>query len=134
TRKYYCESCAVDLNEYNRIDALRLYGHDLCTLDETDSKKQKIIEQAQQIAENGCSPIRNCEKECLLHDRICKAGLLFDYHDSKFVAQAFLSGIAFEKGDICTENAVKNPCIECGKEWNNSKTDEFPHCGNIIPF
>lgn len=33
TRKYYCESCAERLNndEFNKRDAMRLYGHDLCT-------------------------------------------------------------------------------------------------------
>lgn len=33
TRKYYCENCAHWLNtdDFNRRDALLLYGHDLCT-------------------------------------------------------------------------------------------------------
>lgn len=33
TRKYYCEECAHWLNtdDFNRRDALKLYGHDLCT-------------------------------------------------------------------------------------------------------
>lgn len=33
TRKYYCESCASRLNvdEFNRRDAQRMFGHDLCT-------------------------------------------------------------------------------------------------------
>ena len=33
TRKYYCESCAKRLNndEFNKRDAMRLFGHDLCT-------------------------------------------------------------------------------------------------------
>jgi len=30
--------------------------------------------------------------------------------------------------------AVENPCVECGKEWNTSETDECTHCGNVIPF
>jgi len=31
TRKYYCESCALELNRVNRKDCLRLFGHpDLC--------------------------------------------------------------------------------------------------------
>jgi hypothetical protein len=33
TGRYYCESCAHVLNEdrFNKADAMRLYGHDLCT-------------------------------------------------------------------------------------------------------
>lgn len=34
TRKYYCHACALDLNEANRLDAIRLFGHNLCTKDE----------------------------------------------------------------------------------------------------
>jgi hypothetical protein len=35
TRKYYCPACAHDLNDdpYNHRDAMRLYGHELCTRD-----------------------------------------------------------------------------------------------------
>lgn len=34
TQKYYCPSCANRLNndEFNKRDAMRLYGHNLCTL------------------------------------------------------------------------------------------------------
>jgi hypothetical protein len=31
TRLYYCKSCAILINEQNRTDAQRLFGHDLCT-------------------------------------------------------------------------------------------------------
>lgn len=33
TEKHYCSQCADNLNndEYNKRDAMRLYGHDLCT-------------------------------------------------------------------------------------------------------
>ena len=31
TKKYYCPTCADMLNKYNKADAMRLYGHDLCT-------------------------------------------------------------------------------------------------------
>lgn len=33
TRKYYCDECAHWLNtdKFNRADAARLFGHDLCT-------------------------------------------------------------------------------------------------------
>jgi hypothetical protein len=30
TRKYYCPVCAFHINEANRADAQRLYGHELC--------------------------------------------------------------------------------------------------------
>lgn len=33
TEKYYCAECATMINDMNRTDAIRLYGHDLCTLD-----------------------------------------------------------------------------------------------------
>lgn len=36
TRKYYCEPCANEINRVNRADALRMFGHDLCTLNESD--------------------------------------------------------------------------------------------------
>lgn len=36
TRKYYCPSCARRLNndEFNKRDAMKMFGHDLCTLTE----------------------------------------------------------------------------------------------------
>ncbi len=39
TRSYYCRSCAAELNadEYNRRDALRLFGHELCIEGELSS-------------------------------------------------------------------------------------------------
>jgi hypothetical protein len=33
TRKFYCHRCAIDLNHYNRRDAMELWGHELCTKD-----------------------------------------------------------------------------------------------------
>ncbi len=35
TRRYYCQSCAFMLNDCNRRDAMELYGHELCTKDES---------------------------------------------------------------------------------------------------
>jgi len=29
---------------------------------------------------------------------------------------------------------VEHPCCGCGKEWDNSKTDSCPHCGETCPF
>jgi hypothetical protein len=36
TRKYYCAGCAWELNNdaFNKRDAMELYGHDLCTLEQ----------------------------------------------------------------------------------------------------
>jgi hypothetical protein len=31
TRAHYCDQCAAILNRENRDDAMRLYGHELCT-------------------------------------------------------------------------------------------------------
>lgn len=33
TQKYYCTGCATLINEHNHADAMRMYGHALCTLD-----------------------------------------------------------------------------------------------------
>jgi len=33
TRMYYCQKCADLINEENYADAIRLYGHQLCTLE-----------------------------------------------------------------------------------------------------
>ena len=30
TRKHYCKACAITINEANKIDAFKLYSHDLC--------------------------------------------------------------------------------------------------------
>lgn len=30
TRKYYCRTCAELINKYNRSDAIRIFGSDLC--------------------------------------------------------------------------------------------------------
>lgn len=32
TRKYYCAACAILINDANRNDAMRMFGHDICTL------------------------------------------------------------------------------------------------------
>ena len=32
TREHYCSSCASTLNKVNRADAMRMFGHDLCTI------------------------------------------------------------------------------------------------------
>lgn len=31
THWYYCDECAKKINDINRNDAIRLFGHDLCT-------------------------------------------------------------------------------------------------------
>ena len=30
TKMYYCPSCAKLINDANHVDAMRLYGHDVC--------------------------------------------------------------------------------------------------------
>jgi hypothetical protein len=32
TKMHYCTECAVLINRHNYADAMRLYGHELCTL------------------------------------------------------------------------------------------------------
>jgi len=32
TQMFYCVACAMLINQVNKSDALRLFGHDLCTL------------------------------------------------------------------------------------------------------
>lgn len=41
TQKYYCATCAHMINDMNRADAMRLYGHELCVykFPDTDVKK-----------------------------------------------------------------------------------------------
>jgi len=41
TRKYYCKSCAMRLNNdpFNKADAERMYGHDLCTNHANENEK-----------------------------------------------------------------------------------------------
>jgi hypothetical protein len=43
TEKHYCAECAKLINEANHYDALRLYGHELCTLVEI---KEDFIENS----------------------------------------------------------------------------------------
>jgi len=35
---------------------------------------------------------------------------------------------------VSIKKAVKNPCSQCGEEWDTVRTDRCPHCGNEIPF
>jgi hypothetical protein len=39
TQAYYCAECANLINFHNRLDAMRLFGHDLCT--EGENKEDK---------------------------------------------------------------------------------------------
>jgi hypothetical protein len=32
TRAYYCPACAALINEANYADAMRMFGHELCTI------------------------------------------------------------------------------------------------------
>lgn len=86
----------------------------------TPEEKQKIIEQAQQIADNGCKQIKDCSK-CGLQK--IGFGCLYDYDNSKTVALVFLAGIAFEKGEFSeykeplpvpkTEHGPDCYCVQC---------------------
>lgn len=40
TRKYYCQQCAEIINMYNKKEAIEMYGHDLCTKEKEEIKKQ----------------------------------------------------------------------------------------------
>ena len=35
---------------------------------------------------------------------------------------------------LVEKKAVKNPCSQCGEEWDAVKTSPCPHCGNEVPF
>jgi hypothetical protein len=43
TRKYYCIECARQINEANRDDSMRLYGHELCTQPSNDPAVTRLI-------------------------------------------------------------------------------------------
>jgi hypothetical protein len=45
TQKYYCQSCAIWLNtdDYNRHDAMQMFGHDLCTEGKYDEGKYRKL-------------------------------------------------------------------------------------------
>lgn len=44
TEKYYCAECADLINNANRADAYRLFGHELCTIEvEKDNTKTYFI-------------------------------------------------------------------------------------------
>lgn len=48
TQKYYCRECAWELNtdRFNRVDALKMYGHDLCTEGQLDREKYDALHDA----------------------------------------------------------------------------------------
>jgi hypothetical protein len=43
TRAYYCEPCAQNLNFYSKADAMRLFGHDLCTPEGGHTTASEIV-------------------------------------------------------------------------------------------
>ena len=43
TEKHYCRACALEINEANFEDAIRIYGHDLCTPVEMEDRVRSII-------------------------------------------------------------------------------------------
>lgn len=40
TGKGYCPKCARLINDANRVEAMKLYGHDLCTPIRTDGNEE----------------------------------------------------------------------------------------------
>ena len=49
TRMWYCPECAKMINQYNQIDAVRFFGHQLCTLtDNTELEKEKYQQHLNQ--------------------------------------------------------------------------------------
>lgn len=42
TRMYYCTMCARMINEANRTDAQRMFGHELCTYELYDRDKINV--------------------------------------------------------------------------------------------
>lgn len=61
TSKYYCEDCAKRLNEdpFNKADAMRLFGHDLC-IEESKRPRtiDKILEEDKSIPFTNPYPIK----------------------------------------------------------------------------
>ena len=43
TKKYYCTECAHKINKANKKDALRLFGHDICTFEKAPTQKEKTF-------------------------------------------------------------------------------------------
>ena len=43
TKFYYCEECAELINKHNHSDAIRLFGHELCTLGEHKEKDGQVL-------------------------------------------------------------------------------------------
>ncbi len=42
TKKYYCIECAMKINDANRHDAIRMFGHDLCTIVKSQDEAETI--------------------------------------------------------------------------------------------
>ncbi len=53
TRQHYCASCAKLINDMNHADAMRLYGHELCTLvEEPVEAKEEDTTQSPSASSN----------------------------------------------------------------------------------
>ena len=59
--------------------------------------KQKLIEQARRIVDNGCEHINDCSK-CGLQK--IGFGCFYDYENSKTVALVFLAGISLGNKEL----------------------------------
>lgn len=54
-----------------------------------------LIEQAEEIAKDGCGHITSCHSQCLLSKKGCGTGYLMNYNDGKYIARAFLNGVKY---------------------------------------
>ena len=41
TKKYYCPACAKIINTYNRVEAMEMFGHDLCLYQEKEKDESE---------------------------------------------------------------------------------------------
>jgi len=57
TRAFYCEACAVSLNKIHKVEAHKLYGHDLCTLSPQDGDLCVVITDKAVVSQGECDVI-----------------------------------------------------------------------------
>lgn len=58
TRKYYCTPCARLINDANRNDAMRMFGHDICTLQLTPLTFKDVNVSAQKDSTKNTKKVR----------------------------------------------------------------------------
>lgn len=104
-----CPDCGGPVRSYHSPGITRLVCSEKCrgwhvikTINhrEVALEKEKMIEQAQQISDSGCDSVAteaDC-KGCVFEETQC-SDFASDADSIKF-AHGFLSGIAFEKGEL----------------------------------